>query len=243
VSDLELSRFVADYYRDEAERQGMTSLYDERMRMVQPRLAELSQHGVVSAFVLHVLICTWLGRLTPNLQTWPTRPLVAAGRRRVMLRAVRGLKNVGQGTIVAAFGGHQENRGARFYLDLTILEQMLSGGTYRSPAFQVGGSASPGTRGREVYRRACVASLMTALKGYPKRAAAVAVLLKQFDLLPSGRGRRSEWIKRRYRLDAKDLRDRLSGLGTLTALMRLSFEELKEHLAPQPVEPVPQDRC
>ena len=150
-----------------------------------------------------------------------------------MLRAVRGLKNLGQDTIVAAFGGHQEDRGARFYRDLTILEQMLSGGTYRSPAFQIGGSASPGTRRREVYRRACLASLMTALKEHPKRAAAVAVLLRQFDLLPSGRGRRSEWIKRRYRLDAKDLQDRLSELGTLTALTRMTFEELKEHLGPQ----------
>lgn len=232
-SELELSRLVADYYRDEAERQGVTSLYDERMRMVRPRLEELTRQGVESAFVLHVLICTWLGRLTPNWQTWPSRPLVAAGRRRVMLRAVRTLKNLGQDTIVTAFGDIQGDQGARFYRDLTILEQMLSGGTYRSPAFQIGGSASPGPRRRDVYRRACLASLMTALKGYPKRAAAVAVLLKQFDLLPSGRGRSSEWIKRRYRLDAEDLRDRLSGLGTLTALMRMSFEELKEHLAPQ----------
>jgi hypothetical protein len=58
VSDLELSRLVADYYRDEAERCGLTNLYDERLRGVRAQLEELSGRGVDSAFVLHVLICT-----------------------------------------------------------------------------------------------------------------------------------------------------------------------------------------
>lgn len=48
-----------------------------------------------------------------------------------------------------------------------------------------------------------------------KAAAEVVVLLKSFGLLPAGRGRRSEWVKRRYRLDARSLEDRLSELGTL----------------------------
>lgn len=242
VSDLELSRLVADYYRDEAEQRGISNLYDERMRWVRPQLEELSGRGVESAFVLHGLVCTWLGRLTPNWQTWPSQPLAAPGRRRVMLRAVRTLKSLGRDTIVRAFGRTQEDRGARFYTDLAILEQMLRGGTYRSPTFQIGGPQSPGTRQREVYRRACLTSLMTALKGQPKRAPTVAVLLEGFDLLPSGTGRRTEWVKRRYRLDAEDHKDRLSELGTLVALLRMSFEDLKEHLAPQPVEVVPRDR-
>jgi hypothetical protein len=242
VSDRELSRLVADYYRDEAEQRGIANEYDERMRRVQPELEELSRQGIESAFVLHVLICTWLGRLTPNWQTWPTQSLAASGRRRAMLRAVRTLTNLGQETIVGAFGNNQEDRGARFHADLAILEQMLSGGTYRSPAFQIGGPQSPGPRQRELYRRACLASLMTALKGQPKRAVVVAVLLERFDLLPTGTGRRNEWIKRRYRLDAEDLKDRLSALGSLVALLRSTFEGLKEHLAPPRVEPVPRDR-
>ena len=242
VSDRELSRLVADYYRDEAEQHGITNVYNERMRRIEPELEELSRQGIESAFVLHVLICTWLGRLTPNWQTWPTQPLATPGRRRAMLRAVRTLTNLGQETIVGAFGDSQADRGARFYGDLAILEQMLSGGTYRSPAFQVGGPQLPGTRQGEVYRRACLASLMTALKGQPKRAAAVAVLLERFDLLPTGTGRRSEGIKRRYRLDAADLKDRLSALGSLVALLRTTFEQLKEHLAPPLVESVPRDR-
>ncbi len=242
VSDLELSRLVADYYRAEAEPRGIANVYDERMQRVQPQLEELSRRGIESAFVLHVLICTSLGRLTPNWQTWPSRPLAAPGRRRAMLRAVRTLKNLGQDALAGAFGDTQEDRGARFYTDLAILEQMLSGGTYRSPAFQIGGPQSPGTRQREAYRRACLASLMTALKGQPKRAAVVAVLLERFDLLPAGTGLRSEWIKRRYRLDAKHLKDRLSALGSLVGLLKMTFEELKEDLAPQLVEPVPRDR-
>jgi hypothetical protein len=216
--------------------------YDERVRRVLPQLEKLSGRGVESAFVLHVLICTWLGRLTPNWQTWPSQPLAAPGTRRAMLRAVRTLKNLGHDTIAGAFGDTQEARGARFYLDLALLEEMLSRGTYRSPAFQIGGPQSPGTRQREVYRRACLASLMTALTGQTKRAAAAAGLLERFDLLPAGTGRRSAWVKRRYRLDAQDLKDRLSELGTLAALLRTTFEALKEHLAPPLVEPVPRDR-
>jgi hypothetical protein len=87
-----------------------------------------------------------------------------------------------------------------------------------------------------------VGSPYEAWKGQPKRAPTVAVLLERFDLLPAGTGSRSEWIKRRYRLDAKNLKDRLSELGTLAALLRMTFEQLKEHLAPPPVEPVPRDR-
>src|SRR5713101_180541 len=196
VSDRELSRLVADYYRDDAKERGIANEYDERLRRVQPELEELSRRGIESAFVLHVLICTSLGRLTPNWQTWPSQPLAAPGRRRAMLRAVRTLKNLGQDALAGAFGDTQEDRGVRFYTDLAILEQMLSGGTYRSPAFQIGGPQSPRTRQREVYRRACLACLMTALNGQPKRAAEVVLLLKRFDLLPAGTGRRSEWVKR-----------------------------------------------
>jgi hypothetical protein len=159
-----------------------------------------------------------------------------------MLRAVRALKNVGRDTMVGLFGRTEVDRGARFYLDLGILEQVLSGGTYRSPAFQIGGPRSPGRRQREIYQRACLAVLMTALEGHSKRAAVVAGLLGRFDLLLGGRGRRREWVKRRYRLDAGELKDRLSGLGTLVALLRASFEGLKEHLAPRPVKPVSRDR-
>ena len=242
ASNLELSRLMVDYYRDDAERGGVTTLYDERVRIVLPQLEDLSRRGVESAFVLHALVCTWLGRLTPNWQTWPSQPLAAPGTRRAMLRAVRALTHLGRDTIVGLFGSGQEDRGAQFYTDLTILEQVLSGGTYRSPAFQIGGPRAPGTRQRAVYRRACLACLMTALNGQPKRAAEVAVLLKRFGLLPAGPGRRSEWVKRRYRLDARDLKDRFSGLGTLTALLRMTFDDLKEHLAPQPVKPVSRDR-
>jgi hypothetical protein len=191
---------MVDYYRDEAERCGVTDRYDERVRLVLPQLEDLSRRGVESAFVLHVLVCTWLGRLTPNWQTWPSRPLEAPGTRRAMLRAVRTLQHLGRDTIVGLFGSSQEDRGTRFYTDLSILEQLLSGGTYRSPAFQIGGPRSPGARQREVYRRACLACLMTALNGQPKRAAEVVLLLKRFDLLQTGTGRRSEWVKRRHRL-------------------------------------------
>ena len=237
-----MSRLVIDYYRDEAERQGVATLYDERTQGVLPRIEDLSRRGVESAFLLHVLICTWLGRLTPNWQTWPSRPLAAPGTRRAMLRAVRTLSHLGRDTIVGLFGGSQEDRGARFHTDLGILEQVLSGGTYRTPAFQLGGSRSPGVREQEVYRRACLACLMIAMNGQPKRAAEVVVLLRSFGLLPAGRGRRSEWVKRRYRLDAKGLKDRLSELGTLVRLLRSTFDSLKEHLAPEPVKPVSRDR-
>ncbi len=242
ASDGKLSRLMIDYYRDEAEQRGLSTPYDERVRGVQSELEDLSRRGVESAFVLHALVCTWLGRLTPNWQTWPNHPLEAPGTRRAMLRAVRALKNMGRDTILGLFGRTEGDRGARFYIDLGILEQLLSGGTYRSPAFQIGGPRSPGRRQREIYQRACLASLMIALDGHPKRAAAVAVLLGRFDLLPGGRGRRSAWVKRRYRLDAGDLKDRLSGLGTLVALLRTSFEGLKEHLALRPVKPVSRDR-
>src|SRR5688572_19921299 len=150
-ADLELSRLLIDYYRDDAERQGVSSQYDERVTGVLSRVDDLSAGGVEAAFVLHVLICTWLGRLTPNWQTWPSRPLAAPGTRRAMLRAVRTLKNLGPDTIVGLFGRSQEDRGARFHTDLGILEQLLSGGTYRGPAFQVGGPRSPGPRQQEVY--------------------------------------------------------------------------------------------
>ena len=230
------------YYRDEAERQEVTSLYDDRTQGVLPRIEDLSRRGVESAFVLHVLICTWLGRLTPNWQTWPSRPLASPGTRRAMLRAVRALSRLGRDTIVGLFGSSQEQRGERFHTDLGILEQLLSGGTYRSPAFQIGGARAPGARQQEVYRRACLACLMTALTGQPKRAAEVVMLLKSFDLLPVGRGRRSEWIKRRHRLDARNLDDRLSELGTVVGLLRTTFDSLKEHLAPEPIKQVSRDR-
>lgn len=242
-SDRELSRRIADYYRDDAERGGMAAdLYDERMRLVLPQLEALSRRGVESAFVLHVLICTWLGRLEPNWKTWPRHPLADPGRRRTVLRAVRALQHLGMETIDGLFGRDQESRGARFYADLGILEQLVSGGTYRSPAFQIGAAPVPRKRERGIYRRACLACVMTALDGQPKRAAEVAVLLRHFDLLPAGRGRRSEWVKRRYRLDARALKDRLSGLGTLTALLRMTFRDLKEHLDPEPVKPVSRRR-
>jgi hypothetical protein len=233
---------MIDYYRDEAERQGVATLYDERTQGVLPRIEDLSRRGVETAFVLHVLICTWLGRLTPNWQTWPSRPLAAPGTRRAMLRAVRTLSHLGRDTIVGLFGSSQEQRGERFHTDLGILEQLLGGGTYRSPAFQIGGARSPGARQQQVYRRACLACLMTALTGQPKRAAEVVMLLKSFDLLPVGRGRRSEWIKRRHRLDARNLDDRLSELGTVVRLLRTTFDSLKEHLAPEPIKQVSRDR-
>jgi hypothetical protein len=233
---------MIDYYRDEAERQGVATLYDERTQGVLPRIEDLSRRGVETAFVLHVLICTWLGRLTPNWQTWPSRPLAAPGTRRAMLRAVRTLSHLGRDTIVGLFGSSQEQRGERFHTDLSILEQLLSGGTYRSAAFQIGGARSPGARQQQVYRRACLACLMTALTGQPKRAAEVVMLLKSFDLLPAGRGRRSEWIKRRHRLDARKRDDRLSELGMLVRLLRTTFDSLKEHLVPEPIKQVSRDR-
>lgn len=189
ASDFKLSRLIVDYYRDEAERSGVTKLYDERVRMVLPQLEDLSRRGVESAFVLHALVCTWLGRLTPNWQTWPSQPLGAPETRRAILRAVRTLQNLGRDAIVGLFGSNQEDRGARFDTDLSILEQLLSGGTYRTPAFQIGGPRSPGVRQGGVYLRACLACLMTALNGQPKRAAEVVMLLKRFDLLPPGTGR------------------------------------------------------
>jgi hypothetical protein len=242
ASDRKLSRLLVDYYRDEAEQRGLAERYAERVRLVQPQLESLSRQGVESAFVLHALVCTWLGRLAPNWQTWPTQALDAPGTRRVMLRAVRALKNVGRATIVGLFGDPDEAQGARFYIDLGILEQLLSGGTYRNPAFQIGGPRSPGPRQREVYRRACLACLMIALEGQPKRAAEVARLLGRFDLLRPGKGRSSEWVKRRYRLDAGNLKDRLSDIGMLAGLLRTSFEGLKDHLAPRPVTPVSRER-
>jgi hypothetical protein len=83
---------------------------------------------------------------------------------------------------------------------------------------------------------------MSALTGQPKRAAEVVLLLKRFDLLPAGTGRRSEWVKRRHRLDVRDLKDRLSELGALTRLLRTTFNQLQEHLAPEPVKPVSRKR-
>jgi hypothetical protein len=53
---------------------------------------------------------------------------------------------------------------------------------------------------------------LIALNGQLKRAAEVVLLLKRFDLLPAGTGRRSEWVKRRHRLDVRDLKDRFSEL-------------------------------
>src|SRR5260370_6916330 len=159
ASDRKLSRLLVDYYRDEAAQRGLTERYEERVRLVQPQLEHLSRQGVESAFVLHALVCTWLGRLVPNWQTWPTRALDAPGTRRAMLRAVRALKNVGRATIVGLFGDPEEAQGARFYIDLGILEQLLSGGTYPNPAFQIVGPRSPRPRQRDVYRMACLISL------------------------------------------------------------------------------------
>lgn len=159
-----------------------------------------------------------------------------------MLRAVRTLQHLGPAAIVGLFGNNQEGRGERFQTDLAILEQLLGGGTYRSPAFQIGAPRSPGARQQEVYRRACLACLMAALNGQPKRAAEVALLLKSFALLPVGTGHRSEWVKRRYRLDARHRKGRRSELGSLVWLLRSTFEQVREHLAPEPVKPVSRDR-
>lgn len=111
ASERDLSRLVIAYYRDEAERQGASKLYDERTQEVLARIDDLARRGVESAFVLHVLICTWLGRLTPNWQTWPSRPLASPGTRRAMLRAVRTLRHLGRDTIIGLFGSSQEERG------------------------------------------------------------------------------------------------------------------------------------
>lgn len=239
ISDLELSRLVV-YYREEAERLGETERYDARVRAVLPYLEDLSQRGFEASFVLHVLICTSLGRHRPNWETWPSRPVTSHVIRRAMLRATRTFRKLGRDTLVGLFGEAHQDRGARFSADLDLLEQMLSGATYHGPAFQLRAAPSPGPRRKEVYRRACVACLMAALSGHPKRAATVALLLKRFDLLPGGIGRRSEWIKRRYRLDAKQLKNRLSELGTVTRCLRGTFEELRKHLASEPMHP--QDR-
>lgn len=66
ASDRKLSRLLVDYYRDEADQRRLTDRYAERVRLVQPQLTNLSRQGVESAFVLHALVCTWMGRLTPN---------------------------------------------------------------------------------------------------------------------------------------------------------------------------------
>src|SRR5260370_16655694 len=71
ASDRKLSRLLVDYYRDEAAQRGLTERYEERVRLVQPQLEHLSRQGVESAFVLHALVCTWLGRLVPNWPPWP----------------------------------------------------------------------------------------------------------------------------------------------------------------------------
>src|SRR5260370_20504928 len=142
ASDRKLSRLLVDYYRDEAEQRGLIERYEERVRLVQPQLENLSRQGVESAFVLHALVCTWLGRLTPNWQTWPTQALNTPGTRRAMRRAGRTLKNVGRSTIIGLFGDPEEAQGARFYIDLGILEQLLTGGPYPTPPFHIGGPRS-----------------------------------------------------------------------------------------------------
>lgn len=113
LSERDLSRLVIAYYRDEAERQEASKLYDDRTQEVLARVDDLAQRDVESAFVLHVLICTWLGRLTPNWQTWPSRPLASLGARRTMLRAVRTLSHLGRDTIVGLFGSGQEKHFSR----------------------------------------------------------------------------------------------------------------------------------
>ena len=78
MSDLELSRLLVDYYRDDATRSGEKEVYDARVKAVLSHLEDLSRRGFEAAFVLHVLVCTSLGRKRPNWETWPSQPVNSA---------------------------------------------------------------------------------------------------------------------------------------------------------------------
>ena len=45
-----------------------------------------------------------------------------------------------------------------------------------------------------------------------------------------------------HRLDARNVDDRLSELGTVVRLLRTTLDSLKEHLAPEPIKQVSRDR-
>jgi len=240
VSTAELSRRLREHYRRIAERKGIASEYDRWVTAVWPELAKLEGKAANAAWVLHVLVCTRLGKVVPGVQTLPALAELPRRQRGALLRAVRTLRALGRERVEGLFGPADSDWGRAFYSGLGYLEQELSGGTYETPAFQVvGWRGRAGPRRRELFRTACIVCLMSELKRQPKPAAWVATLLEKFDFLPPGRGNPADRVKKRYQRDARKAADPQTVLGNVVDLLRTTFRMLREHLAPEPVEPVP----
>ncbi len=235
----ELSRRVREYYRQDLSREGWEEDFDRLVSAVWEDLLEAGRYGADAGFLLHVLVCTKFQRVTPNIERSPLRE-VPLRKRATLIGGLQIFRQLGWERFKEIFGPPGEKWAQEVYLGIEFIYQELTGGTARTPAFQIAGRARLTRRQLERPITACLVCMMEELKGrYPKPAAATAVLLQKFALLDRKRDGNAaiEFVKKRAQRAAPGVSDRLGAIWNPVWLLRGTYRDLKEVLMPPPVIP------
>jgi hypothetical protein len=236
----DLSRRVRAYYADCVSTEAEREEFERLATAVWGDLLEAEQSGADGGFLLHVLVCTKFRRATPNIARSETLQRLNPRKRAALLAGLRAIRELKQSGLEEIFGPQGHDWAHKIYEGIEYLQQQLTGGgTVETPAFQTLSRANVSRRHTEQAVTACVVCLMDQLKGHPKPAAAVAILLEKFGLL----GRSSsgltamEFVKKRASRAAVQARDKLGPIGNPIWMLRQSYEGLKEFLYSTPASP------
>lgn len=235
----DLSRRVRDYYADCVGTEPEREEFERLAEGVWGDLLEAEQSGADGGFLLHVLVCTKFRRATPNIAHSETLQRLNPRKRAALLAGLRAIRGLEESGLKEIFGPQGHDWARKVHEGVEYLHRQLTGGTVETPAFQTLSRANVSRRQTERAVTACVLCLLNELKGHPKPAAAVAVLLEKFELL--GRSRSGltaiEFVKKRASRAAVHARDKLGPIGNPIWMLRQSYEGLKEFLYPAPASP------
>jgi len=232
----DLSQRVRDYYArqvgDEADQEEFARL----AQSIWEPLREAEQHGADAGFLLHVLVITKFRRATPNIARSQTLQGLSPRKRAALVAGLRAIHEVGDSGLEEIFGPQGYEWARQVSTGVVFLYQQLTAGTIETPAFQVGSAATLSRRQRERPVTACVVCLMEELKGHPKPAAAVALLLEKFGLLGQSRPGITaiDFVKKRASRAVAHAKDRLGPIGNPVWLLRSPYAQLKEFLRSTP---------
>jgi hypothetical protein len=211
----DLSRRVRDYYAQTAGTEPEREKFERLAEGVWAELLEAEQSGADGGFLLHVLVCTKFRRATPNIARSETLQRLNPRKRAALLAGLRAIRGLEESGLKEIFGPQGHDWARKVYEGIEYLHHQFTGGTVETPAFQTGSRAKLPRRQTERAVTACVVCLMNELKGHPKPAAAVAVLLEKFGLLGRSRPGQAaiDFVKKRASRAAAPAADRLGPIG------------------------------
>jgi hypothetical protein len=209
------------------------------MTPIRADLADAARHGADAAFILHVLVCTWDRRIQRHSDSIDAVRRLSPKKKALLIGAVRLLRTLGEPWIKQILGPADSDRGMRFLMTATELENALAGVVVRTPAWQSGVRSSGRVRAEENAVTACIVCLLDELKHHPKPTAAAANLLEKAGLLSRSRGGAagSAFVAKRAARARVQARDRLGPIGNVVWLLRSSYADLRESLLPIPEIP------